>query len=236
MIRTFITAILLTQCSVLAADWPMGGRDNTRNPVSLERGAPSDWQVKTDEHEARNIRWIATFGGRAYGGPIVADGLVWIGTSNDAPLDPAVKGDRGVLACFRESDGKFLYQHASPRLDLGMIADWPGSGLSGSPVTEKDRLWYITNRREVVCLDAEPLRLGKGPAKELWKYDLIKEQGVFPNSPMTQATTVWALLRSTRICYSYRPGTASTRTIRGRSRCARRRHRARSVLTSGLRK
>lgn len=167
-----------------AADWAMGGRDSTRNPVSPETGAPTDWQVKTDDQAPRNIKWSVAVGSRAIGGPVVANGLVWVGTNNDEPLDPAVKGDRGVLACFRESDGKYLYQHASPRLEQGMIADWPGSGLSGSPVVEGDRLWFITNRREVVCLDTSPLRLGKGPAKEIWKYDLIKEQGVFPNSPM----------------------------------------------------
>ena len=171
--------------AVRAADWPMGGRDFTRNPVSPETGAPTDWQVKTDDKAERNIKWSVAVGSRAIGGPVVANGLVWVGTNNHEPLDRAVKGDRGVLACFRESDGKFLYQYTSPRLRLDRyIADWPESGLSGSPVVEGDKLWFITNRREVVCLDTSPLRLGKGPAKEIWKYDLVKEQGVFPNSPM----------------------------------------------------
>lgn len=183
--------LIVNLCSVaLAADWPMGGRDRSRNPVSPETGAPIDWQVKTDENAARNIKWSAAVGGWSIGGPVVANGLVWVGTNNERLLDPAVKGDRGVLACFRESDGKFLYQYTSPRLDLGKeIADWPGSALSGSPMVEGDRLWLITNRREVVCLDTEPLRLGRGPARELWKYDLVKEQGIFPNSPMIPGTT-----------------------------------------------
>jgi outer membrane protein assembly factor BamB len=163
----------------------MGGRDFTRNPVSPEKNPPTDWQVKDDDKPEKNIRWSAAVGSRAIGGPVVAHGLVWIGTNNEEPLDPAVKGDRGVLACFRESDGKFLYQYSTPRLDVDkFIADWPGSSLSGSPVTEGDRLWFITNRREVVCLDTKPLTQGEGPAKEVWKYDLVKEQGVFPNSPM----------------------------------------------------
>src|SRR5687767_1124624 len=155
-----------------AADWPMGGRDATRNPASPETGAPTDWQIPTDDKRARNIRWSAAVGTRAIGGPVVANGLVWVGTNNEDPLDAAVKGDRGVLACFRESDGKFLYQYASPRLELDkMIADWPGSGSGGSPVAEADRVWFVTNRREVVCLDTKPLSEGRGPARVVWKYD-----------------------------------------------------------------
>src|SRR5262245_15540852 len=185
MFRHFVVAILVGQSSCLAADWSMGGRDSTRNPVSPESGAPFDWQVKTGEQAARNIRWSAPTGTRAIGGPVVANGLIWIGTNNDKPLDPATKGDRGVLACLRESDGKFLYQYASTRLELDrFITDWPGSGSSGSPIAEGDKLWFINNRREVVCLDTGPLRRGDGQAKEVWKYDLVKEQSVFPNSPM----------------------------------------------------
>jgi outer membrane protein assembly factor BamB len=179
-------AILLAVSGVArAADWAMGGRDLSRNPVSPEARGPTDWQVAADGRPARNVRWSAPVGRYAIGGPVVVNGLVWVGTNNDPPLDPAVTGDRGVLACFRATDGKFLYQYPAPRLDPErFIADWPGSPLSGSPAAEGDRLWLVTNRREVVCLDTAPLRLGRGPAREVWKYDLVKEQGVFPNSPM----------------------------------------------------
>src|SRR5262245_52055365 len=113
-----------------AADWPMGGRDSTRNPVSPEKDAPIEWQIAEENKPARNIRWSAAAGSRAIGGPVVANGLIWVGTNNDRPLDPSVKGDRGVLACFREKDGKFLYQYTAPRLkDANPIADWPRSGL-----------------------------------------------------------------------------------------------------------
>lgn len=185
-----LSALALFALGVPAfADWPMGGRDHTRNPVSPETGAPTDWQVKTADLPARNIKWSAKVGSRAIGGPVVANGLVWVGTNNDDELDPAVKGDRGVLACFRESDGKFLYQYASKRLEIAHIADWGSSGLGCAPVAEKDRLWFVTNRREVVCLDTGPLSRGTGPAVELWKYDLVKEQKVFPNSPMVPSHT-----------------------------------------------
>jgi outer membrane protein assembly factor BamB len=171
------------------SDWTMGGRALDRNPVSPEKSPPTEWHTGDDKTPPKNIRWLAKVGTRAIGGPVVANGLVWVGTNNEEPLDPDVKGDRGVYACFRGSDGKFLYQYASPRLELDkMIADWPGSGSGGSPVTETDRVWFVTNRREVVCLDTKPLSDGRGPARVVWKYDLVNELGVFPNSPMIPST------------------------------------------------
>jgi outer membrane protein assembly factor BamB len=168
---------------VIAEDWPMGGRTRDRNPVSLEKGAPVDWQMKTEDHTPRNIRWSVATSGYAFGGPVVANGMIWVGASNSRnPHESTVTDDRGVLACYRAADGKFLYQYTAPRLEK-YTNDWPMNGLSGSPIIEGDNLWFITNRREVVCLDIAPLRRGDGPAKERWKYDLIAAQGVVPSSP-----------------------------------------------------
>ena len=54
---------LLGACLVLALtgrteDWPMFGRNQTRNPVSPEKGAPVEWDVKS----GRNIKWKAKLG------------------------------------------------------------------------------------------------------------------------------------------------------------------------------
>lgn len=161
----------------------MGGRSNSRNPVSPEKNAPTDWHVGSRREMPRNVRWSAKLSGNAVGGPVVASGLIWVGASNIEPHDPAILGDRGVLACFREADGKFLYQYTVPRLDW-RTNDWPMNGISGSPVAEGDRLWFLTNRREVVCLDVAPLRQRGEAPRELWKYDLLAEQSVVPDSPM----------------------------------------------------
>jgi hypothetical protein len=51
-----------------ADDWPMFGRDRTRNAVSPEAGAPADWQNAlpaandTAAKAARNIKWAARLG------------------------------------------------------------------------------------------------------------------------------------------------------------------------------
>lgn len=167
-------AFVLIAGSAPGADWPMRGGSPTRNPVSLEKNAPSDWQIETEDAKPRNIKWSAQLGSRSHGGPVVSGGLVWVGTNNEKPLDPKMTDDRSVLACFRESDGKFLSQYAAHRIGDD-LRDWPKRGLSGSPLIEGDRIWFCNSRKEIVCLDVEPLRTGKGRPREVWTFDMVKE-------------------------------------------------------------
>jgi outer membrane protein assembly factor BamB/precorrin-6B methylase 2 len=119
-----------------------------------------------------------------FSSPVVAGGLIWVGTNNYKPRDTAIKQDAAVLMCFRERDGQFVWQYVSPRLSDDH-QDWPGAGLNCAPLVEGDRLWFTTNRCEVVCLDVAPLRQGTGIPRVLWTLDLRKEQGVHPiGSPM----------------------------------------------------
>ena len=175
----------LTECR--AADWPQFGRDGTRNAVSPERRPPVDWEVGkwTDtnprhhiEGSSRNIKWSAALGSITYGDPVVADGLIWVGTNNH--WNAKDKLDASVLTCFRESDGKLLYRYVSPRLPKGRVHDWEQSSIRCSPFIENDRLWFVTNRAEVVCLDIAPLHRDGSDPKVLWKVDLIGQFGVFP--------------------------------------------------------
>jgi outer membrane protein assembly factor BamB len=80
--------------------------------------------------------------------------------------------------CFRESDGKFLWQHANEKLDAKI--DWPETGVCSSPLVEGERLYYVSNRCELVCLDTRGD--GKGGAKVVWKLDMRKELGVVPKN------------------------------------------------------
>jgi outer membrane protein assembly factor BamB len=172
---------------LLAEDWPMWGRDQTRNMVSPEKHPPTDWQIAVTDvksgavtQAARNIKWSVHLGSQSRGAPVVANGLVWVGTNNDQPRDPKHQADASVLMCFRESDGKFLGQYVSPR-GKGAGAgrgDRPRQSIGSCPLVEGDRLWFITNRWEVVCLDGSPLRRGEREPHEVWKIDLHKEFGV----------------------------------------------------------
>ena len=48
--------------------------------------------------------------------PVIAGGKVFVATNNAKPRDPKIKGDKAVLMCFDETDGRFLWQlvHDSP--------------------------------------------------------------------------------------------------------------------------
>jgi outer membrane protein assembly factor BamB len=155
-------------------DWPMWGGAPGRNMVSAMSGLPEAWDV----HKKQNVKWTAGLGSQTYGSPVVAGGRVYIGTNNDPPRDPKTPGDRGVLLCLRESDGRFLWQHTHPKLDDDSL-DWPETGLCSTPLVEAGRVYYVSNRGEVVCLDAQGD--GAGRSKLIWSYDMRKELGVVPH-------------------------------------------------------
>ena len=169
-------ACLLVAGERAARDWPMWGGAGDRNMVSRMSGVPATWDVKT----GKNVKWVAKLGSQTYGNPVVAGGQVYVGTNNDPARNRAEAGDRGVLMCFRESDGAFLWQHTSRKLAAGGAQDWPEIGACSSPLVEADRLYYVTNRCELVCLDTHGD--GKGNAKVVWKLDMIKELGVSPRN------------------------------------------------------
>ena len=67
---------------------------------------PVDWDPST----GRNIVWSVELGKETYGRPVVAGGVVYVGTDNARPRDPAYQQESGVLMAFRATDGRFLWQ------------------------------------------------------------------------------------------------------------------------------
>ena len=158
------------------SDWPMWGGTPDRNLVSSMKGLPTSWDINTK----KNVKWMAQLGSQSYGNPVVAGGQVYLGTNNELVRNPKEPGDRGVVMCFRESDGEFLWQHTNEKLPAGRANDWPFQGVCSSPLVEGDKVYYVSNRCEVVCLDAKGD--GKGGAKVLWKYDMMEEVGSQPHN------------------------------------------------------
>src|SRR5512138_3443627 len=81
-----------------SGDWPMWGGTPDRNMVSNMKGLPLEWDVKTK----KNVKWVANLGSQSYGNPVVAGGVVLVGTNNEGMRDPKQPGDRGVLMAFKE--------------------------------------------------------------------------------------------------------------------------------------
>ena len=159
-------------------DWPQWGGTYERNNVPGATDLPIQWHIgkfdrKTgdwDQSKAENIRWFARLGSQTYGNPVVADGRVFVGTNNGSGYlqrYPA-KVDLGCLLAFHERTGDFLWQHSSEKLITGRVHDWPLQGICCAPLVEGDRLWFVTSRGEVRCLDTQGFYDGQddGPVQD----------------------------------------------------------------------
>ena len=105
----------------------MWGGSPDRNMVSDATGLPTIWDVKT----GKNIKWVASLGSQSYGNPVVANGVVMVGTNNESVRDRKQPGDRGVLMAFKEATGEFMWQATFDKLSSGRADD---SALPGHRV------------------------------------------------------------------------------------------------------
>jgi outer membrane protein assembly factor BamB len=182
------------------ASWPMWGGSPGRNMVSPAKGLPTSWDVKT----RKGVKWVSALGSQTYGNPVVAGGMVFVGTNNEGLRDPKQAGDRGVLMAFRESDGEFLWQNTHEKLAAGRVNDWPYQGVASSPLVEGDRVYYVSNRAELVCLDTQGFRdkENDGPvvdeklttdtdADVVWKFDMMAEVGSSPHNLANSSPVTW---------------------------------------------
>jgi outer membrane protein assembly factor BamB len=166
-------------------DWPQWGGSSARNNTPVGERIPIHWELQS----GKNIRWSAMLGSESYGGVIVANGKVYAGTNNGSAYIKRFPNtvDLGVLLCFDEKDGKFLWQHSNQKLETGRVHDWPSMGICSAPMVDGDRLWYVTNRGHVVCLDTVGFHDGEndGPfyqeglteendADVVWSFDMMK--------------------------------------------------------------
>ncbi len=178
----------IAQLQVGATDWPQWAGSGLRNNVTDQEDVPSDWDVLS----GKNVRWSMELGSETYGNPVVANGQIYVGTNNGAGYLERYPSqhDLGVLLCFDEQDGTFLWQHSSEKLPTGAVHDWPQQGICCAPLVDGERLWYVTSRGEVVCLDTKGFHDGendgdtsepndnKDEADVIWSFDMMKELGV----------------------------------------------------------
>jgi outer membrane protein assembly factor BamB len=167
----------------------MWGGWTHRNNTPPGENFPTEW----DTDAGKNILWSSPLGSQTYGNPVVANGKVYVGTNNHhAYLKRFPKTtDLGVLLCFEEKTGKFLWQDSSQKLPTGRVHDWPDQGICATVYADGDRVWYVTSRGEVCCLDVEGFHDGEndGPftqednenkdeADVVWRYDMMGQMGV----------------------------------------------------------
>jgi len=185
---------LVAAFAVFAADGGAAqfGHTPSRNmAVEVDKPIPSKW----DAGKGVNIKWSAALGSQSYAGPTVAGGKVFVGTNNEHGYSDKLTGDRGNVMAFDAATGKFLWQSAWPKLPAGRVNDWPLQGVCSTPAVLGDRVFYVSNRGEVVCADTEGFRDGEndGPRADeantseidedvVWTFDFINELDVFPHN------------------------------------------------------
>lgn len=184
-------------------EWPMYGGTPSRNMVNL---TDRDVLKTFDATKGLPILWKAELGSRSYAQPVVAGGRVFVGTNNERPrnkrdqvknadgeFEPA---DKGILMCFDARTGKFLWQAVHDKLETGMVNDWPKEGVCSIPAVDGDRVYYMSNRCSVVCLDVNGFANGNQgfqgekyrdatDADVIWELDMIRDLKVFPHNMST---------------------------------------------------
>src|SRR5215203_4495493 len=191
VLRAAIAVAVVAASAAVSADWPMWGGTPSRNMVSTMTGLPTSWDVKT----GKNVKWVAELGSQSYGNPVVAGGVVLIGTNNEAMRDPKQPGDRGVVMAFREETGEFMWQATFEKLSSGRANDWPYQGIASSPLVIRGVAYFTTNRGTIVAADLEGFHDNEndGPFKDekltgkhdpdiIWTFDMMEEVGAFPHN------------------------------------------------------
>ncbi len=168
--------------------------------VSDETGLPASFNIET----GKNVKWAVSVGTNNYATPVIAGGKVLIGANNADQRDPRHEGDRGTLLCLNESDGSLCWQLVVPRVEGDRHNDWPMIGICSPPTVEGNRVYLLTNRSEVLCLDLNgqtdgndgpflgegwfmapsgkfPYKVTLKDADIIWSYDLKQELGICPH-------------------------------------------------------
>jgi outer membrane protein assembly factor BamB len=185
----FLLGILIA-AGASGGDWPQWCGSDGKNMVSAETGLPESFEPGTkrskegtvDLATAKNVKWGVRSCDAFYSTPSVAGGKVYLG---------GLDGQDGIFVCLDAATGKRLWQwRAPPRAVPRKIGDFSIGigqvpqklGVCSSAAVDGDRVYFVTNRFDVVCLDArgQPPGPEAGNARVVWSYDTWEKLGVFP--------------------------------------------------------
>lgn len=166
-----------------AADWPQWGGHNERNFIAHEAALPKSFDGGSGTNIAegvafrppQNIRWSAPLGLMTYSTPAVTRGRIFIGTNDQRLNDPRIPSTGGgLLLCLDEVTGRLIWSLPMPRLktqDKQFNYDNIRLGVCSSPSVEGDRIYVVSSRGEVLCLDASGQADGNdGPYRDEGAY------------------------------------------------------------------
>jgi len=190
--------------AVVAGDWAMWGGDPTRNMVNKTTNISLEFEPALEAADGKQLKFTTRLGSQTYGNPVVAGGKVFVGTNNGGEYRPQHTGDKGCVLCFDAETGEFLWQLTRDKLPQGRVNDWPEQGICSTPCIEGDRMYVVTNRCEVMCVDVngfyddenngpytQETDTDKKDADIIWSLDMIDEYGVFPHNLATSSPVIW---------------------------------------------
>jgi outer membrane protein assembly factor BamB len=210
--------LFLISHSAWGADWPQWGGSEKRNMASSEQGLPARFdpgkkqrtRLGFDLNTAKNVKWCVRLGTENYSSPTIANGRVFIGTNDETLDDPRYRPTRGGLfLALEEKTGDLLWQLVVPRLEIDRSKvsedfDDMNLGICSTATVDGDRVYLVSNRCEVLCLDVHGLQNGNdGPFQDeatfsvaegsapveltsrdadiLWRFDMLRDLPVFPH-------------------------------------------------------
>lgn len=212
--------LLVLSCAAAAraGDWPQWGGGDVRNMCSPEKGIPARFdpgkrkrdRLGVDVASAKNVVWVSRLGSENYSSPTISQGRVIIGTNDETLEDPRYQPTTGgVLMCFDEKTGEIKWQLVVPRLEIDRAKvsedfDDMNLGICSTATVEGNRVYIVSNRCEVICLDlhgqangndgpfqdeatfsvpenGKPVEIRPTDADILWRFDMIRDLPVFPH-------------------------------------------------------
>lgn len=179
-----LAALLITLTSAHLQFSPAVANDNTtesnKRPATIAVGETST-----------RIRWRAKVGNRT--GPMTISGDRIVVGTNLSGLGESVSIEErsgGAVLCIDSHDGQLVWQARHTRLDLAG-SDRMFQGVRSKAAIDGDRVYYVSNRGELVCVDLNGFRDGEndGPyssearteiadADIVWKLDMVTQLNV----------------------------------------------------------
>ena len=173
--------------TAFGGDWPQWGGTAGKNLVSDERDLPESFVPGVKDTKGGGIRqdttkhvlWTARLGSMACSTPVVSHGRLFIGSCDEK---------QGLFSCFDVPAGKLNWRWSAPAREVHktlagrkfQFSNFPRSlGVCSSGSVDGDRIYFVSQRLDVMCLDVRGMGDGKTPKVD-WTFDMW-EMGARPS-------------------------------------------------------
>lgn len=175
---------------------------------SLYGAVPKD-SALPDAFRSEDLLWEVRLGTHQYTIPRIDGGRIFIGIDDMYLKHPVLQpAGGGIVMCLEQASGKMLWQLVIPRYMEGVKAlfhfnQWK-CGVCSRPVVDGKRLYIVSPRGEVLCIDRNGqadgnhgpflresrymvvpensnYELAKTDGDIIWRYDMIRGLSIVPH-------------------------------------------------------